>query len=416
MGSFWHPFAQMGKVDGEAFAIDRADGVYVYDEAGNAYLDGTAALWFCNVGYGRAEIADAVDEQIRKLHAFHTFGDFSNRPAERLADRVASIAPMPGSKVFLTSGGSDSVDTAAKLARRYFHEIGQSQRNVFIIREWGYHGMHAYGTSFSGMAPNLEGHGPLIGDVVRVTWDSVEALERAIDDVGPDRVAGLVCEPVIGAGGVRFPPDGYLKSVQQLVHDAGGFFISDEVITGFGRVGAWFAATRFGLEPDLITFAKGVTSGYLPVGGVIAAAHVAEPFWDPDSEVMWRHGYTYSGHATAAAAGLANLAILEDEGLVERALALETDLVEALGVVVEHPLVSDLRTGPGFLAGVQLDEAALQRNPDLASDVARSCRAEGLITRVIGGGGLQVSPPLTISKDQLAELADCMRRGIEAVA
>jgi len=414
MTSFWHPFASMGKVEKAPFIVDRAAGAYLYDREGNRYLDGTAGLWFCQVGYGRKEIVDAIAAQATRLHAFHTFGDFTNPTTEHLAERIAAIAPMPGGKVFFTSGGSDSVDTAAKLTRRYFHEIGQPDRTVFVYRDWAYHGMHAYGTSFSGMAANAEGHGPMITDIVKVPWDSLDELEAAVEEMGPHRLAGFFAEPVIGAGGVRFPPDGYLKGAQQIIHEAGGFFISDEVITGFGRVGAWFAATRFGLEPDLITFAKGVTSGYQPLGGVIAASHVAEPFWSSEGAPMWRHGYTYSGHPTAAAAGLANLDILQKEGLVERVLTLEGELVEALAPVAAHRAVSHVRHGAGFLAAVELAEDLMKADPDFGARVAGACRRAGLITRALGGSSLQISPPLIMTSDQLEELAERMLAGLDA--
>ena len=412
MSAFWHPFANMGKVDRNKFTIERGEGIYVYDDSGRELIDGTAALWFCQIGYGRSEIGQAVSKQIGALHTYHTFGDYSNHPVEQAAERVASLAPMPGSKVFFTSGGSDSVDTAAKLTRRYFHEIGQPDRTVFIVRDWAYHGMHAYGTSFAGLDPNLEGHGPMVEDVVKVAWDSLEDLEEAVEQIGAGRVAGLFAEPIIGAGGIRFPPEGYLKGAQQLMHDAGAFFIADEVITGFGRVGAWFASTRFGLDPDLITFAKGVTSGYLPMGGVVASARVAEPFWKSDGNTIWRHGYTYSGHASVAAAALVNLDILDSEGIVEGALSLESELFEAIASLASHSLVADIRTGPGVLAAVQL----VGEDMNLAARAADACRENGLITRAIAGGALQLSPPLIITREQLDEVAERMYAALEAVA
>ena len=184
------------------------------------------------------------------------------------------MAPVADSKIFLTSGGSDSVDTAAKLARRYFHEIGQPERTVILTRTWAYHGMHAYGTALAGIGANRDALGELIQDIEVVQWDSADALEEAIQRIGPNRIAAFFCEPVVGAGGVRFAPDGYLTRVREIIREAGAFFVSDEVITGFGRTGDWFASDRFGLDPDLLTFAKGVTSGYIPLGGVIAAPHV----------------------------------------------------------------------------------------------------------------------------------------------
>lgn len=404
----------MAAVDGSELTIDRGEGVYVFDDRGKRYLDGTASLWYMNVGYGRTEIGAAMAEQSAKLAAFHTFGDFANPAATRLANRLADYAPVPESKVFFTSGGSDSVDTAAKLARRYFAEIGQPERTVFIIREWAYHGMHAYGTSLAGMQPNLEGHGPMVEDVVRVPFDSVDYLMDTIELVGADRVAALYCEPVIGAGGVRPAPEGYLKQARRAMDDAGGLFIADEVITGFGRVGDWFASSRFSLEPDIVTFAKGVTSGYAPLGGVLVSPRVAEPFWAGDG-AMWRHGYTYSGHPVACVAAEANLDIIEREGLLARALELETELMAALEPLTDHPAVGYVRGGVGVMAAVQLADSVLAEDPNAASRAANVARDKGVITRAIAGGGLQASPPLTITREQLDEFAAGLRAGLDAL-
>ncbi|CAN5467850.1 aspartate aminotransferase family protein [soil metagenome] len=414
MTSFWHPFANMAQVSNGALSIERGEGVYIYDTTGKRYLDGTASLWYMNVGYGRTEIGAAMAAQSARLAAYHTFGDFSNPAAEQLAARLAAIAPIPGSRVFLASGGSDAVDTAAKLARRYFAEVGESRRTVFIMRDWAYHGMHAYGTSLAGLSPNLEGHGPMVTDVVKVPHDDVDALAEAVDRIGPDRLAGFWCEPVVGAGGVRPVEEAMLKQARSIVADAGALFIADEVITGFGRVGDWFASTRFSLEPDLVTFAKGVTSGYAPLGGVVVSPRVAEPFWSGDG-AMWRHGYTYSGHPVCCAAALVNLDIIESEGLLARALELEAEVMEALVPLTDHPAVDHVRGGVGVMAAVQLTDAVLAADPNANTVAANGSRAAGVITRAIAGGGLQVSPPLTITRDQLDELANGLRVGLDAV-
>lgn len=415
MTSYWHPFANMAQVAASSLRIERGEGVYVFDDTGKRYLDGTASLWYTNIGYGRTEIADAVSAQLVKLHAFHTFGDYTNGPAEELSARIAAIAPVPGSKVFLTSGGSDSVDTAAKLARRYFAATGQPERTVFITREWAYHGMHAYGTSLAGMAPNKEGTGPLIEQVVKVPFDSIDALTEAVETIGAERIAGFYAEPVIGAGGVRPVPEVYLKEARSIIRDSGALYVSDEVITGFGRCGDWFASSRFSLEPDLVIFAKGVTSGYAPLGGVIVAPRVAEPFWTGEG-TMWRHGYTYSGHPSACVAGIVNLDIMEREGLLTRALELESELMDALEPLTDHPLVSHLRGGVGALAAIQLDPTALAEDPTLADRGAAAVRNAGVITRAIAGGGFQASPPLIITRDQLDEMAAGFRAGLDAIS
>jgi adenosylmethionine-8-amino-7-oxononanoate aminotransferase len=412
MSAFWHPFAEMRKVQHAPFIVDRGEGIYVYDDEGRRYLDAAASLWYMNVGYGREEIIDAMTAQLRKLAAFHTFIDYGTRPPIELAEKIAAVSPDPGSKVFFGSGGSDAVDTAAKMARRYFNAVGQPERTVFISREWAYHGMHPYGTSLGGMEPNRVGYGgDLVADIVIVPYDDPEAVEKAIDHAGAERIAGIFVEPVIGAGGVRPVEPSYLSGVQDLIHRAGGLYVSDEVITGFGRAGDWFAANRFGLEPDLITFAKGVTCGYAPLGGVIASPKVAAPFFDTPG-LVFRHGYTYSGHTTACAAGLVVMDILEKEGLLARAASLEEELYQALLPIEELDVVDSIRRGVGALAAVQL---AVGDDETLPARASVACRQAGVLTRAMGGGALQISPPLIITPEQVSEMATLIRAGLEGL-
>jgi putrescine---pyruvate transaminase len=413
---FWHSFADMAAVEraGE-LVIDRGEGVHVWDDHGRRYVDATAALWYCNVGYGREEIAEAAAAQLRTLSAYSTFGDLSNRPAMELCERVASVAPVRDGRVFLTSGGSDSIDTAAKIVRRYWQLVGRADRTVFVTRERAYHGMHVAGTSLAGIEANATGYGALVGDVVRVEWDSAEGLREAIASAGPERVAAFFCEPVIGAGGVFPPPEGYLAEVRAICRETGVLFVADEVITGFGRVGDWFASSRWDLEPDLVTCAKGITSGYLPMGAVIAAPNVTEPFW-AEGAGMFRHGYTYSGHAAVAAAALANLEIVEREGLHKRGLQLESDLADALRPLETHPLVEEVRAGTGVLAAVQLRSDALAEDPALPARVVSACRRAGVMTRALATGALQISPALVIDEPAAAEVRDGIRAALEDCA
>ncbi len=414
MSSFWHPFADMAAVEaGGELTLVRGEGAHVWDDAGRRYLDATASLWYCNVGWGRREIADAVAAQMIELPTYSTFGDMTNPPASALADRVAALAPVEGSKVFLTSGGSDSIDTATKMARHYWQLRGEPQRTVLIRREKAYHGMHTAGTSLAGIPANATGHGELIEDVVQAPWDDVGGLADAIASAGADRVAAFFCEPVIGAGGVFPPPAGYLEGARQVCRDAGVLFVADEVITGFGRCGDWFASARFGLEPDIITCAKGITSGYLPMGAVIASPDVAGPFWAPGAG-MWRHGYTYSGHAAAAAAALANLDIMEREGLCDRALELETALFDVLRPLAQHPLVDEVRGGVGVLAAIQLGADAMADDPTVPGRVGAACRQAGVLVRPLVGGAIAVSPPLVIDDAELRELEAGFRAGLDA--
>jgi adenosylmethionine-8-amino-7-oxononanoate aminotransferase len=387
----------------------------VWDADGNRYLDATASLWYCNVGWGRSEIGEAVATQLSALPTYSTFGDLSNRPAEELAERVASIAPVRDAKVFLTSGGSDSIDTATKMARRYWQLVGEPDRTVLIRRTKAYHGMHTAGTSLAGIPANAAGHGELIEDVAEVDWDSADALRIAIEEVGTGTVAAFFCEPVIGAGGVFPPPEGYLRAARDICRETGVLFVADEVITGFGRCGDWFASSRWQLEPDIVTFAKGITSGYLPMGGVLAAPRVWQPFWEPGAG-LWRHGYTYSGHAAVAAAALANLAIMEREDLLTRALQLEKDLAEALAPLADHPMVSEVRAGTGVLAAVQLDPERAAADPTLGAKVGAGAREAGVFVRPLVDGAVAVSPPLVIQPEDLELLHDGFRAGLDAAS
>jgi adenosylmethionine-8-amino-7-oxononanoate aminotransferase len=398
----------MGAVEqtGE-FVLTRGEGASVFDAAGKRYLDASAGLWFANVGHGRTELADAAAEQMRTLAAYHIFADFTTQPSVDLAERLAQLAPVPNSKVFLTSGGSDSVDTATKLARRYWHEKGQPQRTVVIGREKAYHGMHVAGTALAGIPGNREGYGELMA-AATVAWDDADELRATIERIGPEHVAAFFCEPVIGAGGVYPPPDGYLADVRKVCTEYDVLFVADEVVTGYGRIGgAWFASTRFDLEPDIVTTAKGLTSGYAPLGAVLIAPKVWEPFFQPDAGLWWRHGYTYSGHAASCAVALANLAVLEKENLLEEATRLESTIATALAPLAEHERVAEVRCGVGALGAVQLKEITE------APVLAKQLRQHGVCTRAVGAGGIQVSPPLVMTDDEVHEIAAAIGKALD---
>ncbi|MBD0317290.1 MAG: aspartate aminotransferase family protein [Thermoleophilia bacterium] len=410
----WHPFANMAEVDGAEIVLVAGDGCEVVDREGRRYLDATASLWYCNVGYGREEIARAVEEQLRRLPAYSTFGPYANEPALRLAERVAALAPIEEPKVFLTSGGSDAVDTAAKLARRYWDAVGRPGKRVVIGRRHAYHGMHAYGTSLGGIPANVEGLGELVPDAVHVPNDSVEALAAEIDRLGPERVAAFIGEPVIGAGGVVPPPEGYWEGVAELCRRHDVLLVSDEVITGFGRIGHWFGCERYRFQPDLAVFAKGVTSGYLPLGGVVVGPRVQEPFWQRGG-TWFRHGYTYSGHAAACAAGLANLELIERERLVERVAELEPVLAGGVAGLAEHPLVGEVRA-VGLLAAIELAPSALERDPGLVERVVAEARERGVLTRSLRACALQLSPPFTITAEEIDTILAGIRGALDSVA
>ena len=412
MSALWHPFADMAAVDGHELVIARGEGCWVWDDADRRYLDGSASLWYCHVGHGRPEILAAVQAQMAKLDVFHVFDDFANRPALDLAERLAGLAPQPDSRVFLTSGGGDSIDTAVKLARLHHHAAGRPERRVVLHRTHGYHGTHGIGTSILGM-PYRDEFGPLVEDTAEVPHDDLAALTAAVERIGPERIAAFVFEPVIGSGGVRPPAPGYLEGAQALCRAHGIVTIADIVISGFGRVGEWLAVERFGIEPDLIAFAKGVTSGYLPLGGVIAAPSIAEPFWTGTAGFM--HGQTYSGHPACCAAALANLDLLAADGLVHRAREREGWFRSAFDAIADHPLVGEVRGGVGFMVAIELAPDVLAADPGAARTLWRAARTEGLLSRGLYTG-LALGPPLVIGEDELTFGVDALERALYATA
>jgi putrescine aminotransferase len=411
---YWHPFAPMGRVRHAEHVLDRGEGVWVVDEQGRRFLDGTSSLWYANVGHGRVEIAEAVATQLRRLEAYSTFNDFANRPSLDLAERLAELAPVDDPRLFFGSGGADGIDTAAKLARRSFVERGQPERTHLITRTGGYHGTHGFGTSMAGIPANQVGYGPLLEDVSVVPHDSLEALAARLDEVG-DRTAAFFAEPVIGAGGVIPPVDGYLEGAAELCRARGVLFVVDAVICGFGRLGTWFGIERWGVRPDMIIFAKGVTSGYLPLGGVVVGNEVAEPFWSRPDAPSLRHGPTYAGHPAACVAALKNIEILEQERILERGRLLEQPLLDALTSIADHPLVEGVRGGTGFLGALELDAEVMAADPDMPWRAFGAIREHGVLIRPMASA-LGFSPPLIATEEHLAVIIDAVGRGLDDLA
>src|SRR5438105_5464708 len=402
----------MGAVRHAEMVIERGEDVWVWDSEGRRYLDATASLWYANVGHGRPEIAAAVAEQMGKLEAYSGFGDFANRPALELADALTARAPME-SRLFLGSGGGDAIDTAAKLARRYWYELGQADRTVLVSRTAGYHGTHGFGTALAGIPPNREGFGPQ-AETIQVPHDSLEAMDEAIERAGAERIAAVFVEPVIGAGGVYPPVPGYIEGVAELCERTGVLLVVDSVICGFGRLGTWFGIERWDVKPAMIVFAKGVTSGYLPLGGVIVSEHLAEPFWRGPGGPMFRHGPTYSGHATCCAAALANIGLLERDGLLERGRENERALLEALGALAGHEAVAEVRGGTGMMAAVALSDEVLAR-PGAVAAVTMGAREAGVLVRPLGAA-VGASPPLTMEPEQFATIAEAIEHGLSKLS
>jgi putrescine---pyruvate transaminase len=403
--TFLHPFAKPAST--EYIEIVSGSGSLVRDRAGNTYVDAMASLWYCNVGHGRAEIADAVAEQLRTLAAFHTFEKFTNPPADALCEQIAGLAALGEARVFLTSGGSEAVDSAIKIARAAHAVAGEPERTVVISRAPSYHGVTYGGLAATGLPANQAHFGPMLPDVVQTPKDDLDAVRFVFED-RPGQVAAVIAEPVIGAGGVYPPTDGYLAGLRDLCDTQGAWLIFDEVICGFGRLGHWFGAQRYDVRPDLITFAKGITSGYVPLGGVVVGPAVLAAFAHDPGFVL-RHGNTYSGHPAACAAGLANLAIVRREGLVERVPAIGKRLSAGLRAVADDGAVAEVR-GDGAVWAVGLHPGAD------ASAVRDAMLAHGVIARPIGTDTISFCPPLVITDDEIDQCVQSLAEGLSEVS
>ena len=390
-----HPFSPPAMPEGDFIDIVRGEGSLVFDSDGREYVDAMANLWLCQVGHGRTEIIDAVTAQMRQIEAYNTFAPFTNGPASQVAEMIAERSPHPDGRVFLGCSGSEAVDTALKIARLVQQRRGQEGRQVIVKRTNGYHGTNFGGTSAQGIAPNREGWGDLVPHFLEVPHDDLEAAASLFAEHG-DRIAAVLTEPLQGAGGVFPPADGYLEGLRRLCDDNGALLIFDEVICGFGRTGHWFGAQAFGVTPDLMTFAKGVTSGYLPLSGVILSRRVSEELEEPG--FLLRTGYTYSGHQASCAAGVANLDIMEREGLDQRANHVGERIQEGLRALQADGLIESWR-GMGAVYAAELGRDSIPvRNEILAT---------GVIVRPIGTC-LAICPPLVITDDEVGRVIDTM--------
>jgi len=398
-----HPFAKPSLSSQCFVRMVRGEGAAVFDDAGGRYVDAMASLWYCNVGHARSEVVDAVTRQMRELETYHCFERFAGPRAEELAARLSALAPVPGSRVFLTSGGSEAVDTAIKLSRAAHAQAGHPERTVVVSRTPSYHGVTYGAMALTGLPLNRAGFGTGLADVVQVPKDDLAAVREVLQRL-PGQVAAVFAEPVIGAGGVWPPAHGYLAGLRALCDQAGAHLVLDEVICGFGRLGSTF--DHFGARPDLTTFAKGVTSGYVPLGGVLVAPSVHEPLAADPSFVL-RHGYTYSGHAAGCAAALACLDVTESEGLLERATLIGARLAPQLESLRADGLVADVR-GLGALWAVGV--------PDGVDPVAVRDRVLelGVVIRPIAPSTLAICPPLVIGDDDLDAVPAALRTALSA--
>lgn len=414
--TFWHGFADMHLVKDAEIVFRSADGVWLEAVDGRRFLDTTAGLWYCMVGYGRRAIADAVADQLVRIAAYSSFGAYTTEPTVQLAARLSALAPIDDAVVFLGSGGSDAVDTAAKLVRRYWDVAGRPEKRLIVSREHGYHGMHAWGTSLAGIPGNKSGYaGDIIDEVAHVGVADTVQLAALFEQRGGE-IAAFIGEPVVGAGGVYPPEPGYWDEVQRLCREHDVLLIADEVVTGFGRTGHLWGSQRYGIRPDLITFAKGVTSGYMPLGGVLVGRRVAGPFWDGSAAgPVFVHGYTYSGHAAACAGAMANLDILEEEQLVARVAAQEAPFHAAVSRLAGAPLVGDIRT-VGLTAAVAIAPDVLAADPTVPARVVSAALRHGIATRVLRGHAIHVSPAFVITPDEVDTMVDGLRAALEDVA
>lgn len=401
---FLHPFARPTY---EGFVrIVRGEGAVVFDDRGNRYVDALGSLWYCNIGHGRKEMADAIARQVETLEAFHTFDVFTNEPAEALAETLAELSPIVGTRVFFTNSGSEAVDTALKLARLRNFLRGKPEKHLVVARRHGYHGTTYGGTSSQGLPPNQEGFGPLVPGVQHVAHDDLEDARALFADRG-EHIAAMIAEPVIGAGGVYPPEPGYLAGLRQLCDTHDALLIFDEVITAFGRLGAWSGASYYGVTPDMVTFAKGVTSGYQPLGGVMVGTKVREAL-EADPAFVLRHGFTYSGHPTACVAGLTNLEIIKREGLLDRAKPIGEQLGGALEALRQDGLVEEVR-GEGAIwgAGMLADVSAVE--------VRDAMLARGVIARPIGTHTVAFCPPLVVDEAEIEQSTTALAEAVREV-
>jgi adenosylmethionine-8-amino-7-oxononanoate aminotransferase len=405
---------------------------------GREYIDGLSCLWNVNIGHGRKELADAAQAQMATLAYASAYTGFSNEPAIRLAERIVSLAYDNMAAAYFTTSGAESNESAFKFARYYWKRMGKPNKVKIISRQYGYHGVTLAAMSATSLPGYHKMFGPLVPEFLQVAppypyrWPgngdagigAADAVEEAILSQGADTVAAVIAEPVIGAGGVIVPPPTYFPRLREICNRHDVLFIADEVITGFGRTGRWFALGHWGVEPDLMSFAKGVTSGYLPLGGVLVSKRVHQVIEDAPADERFMHAATYSGHPTCCAVGLANIDIIEKEGLVERAAVQGKRFLEGLETLRSLPCVGEVR-GLGMMAAIELVEDKGSRKPaiGLGGRVVAECTRRGLIIRQRGGGGTPVSgdslcfaPPLMTPETTLDRIVQIVGEAIAAAS
>jgi putrescine aminotransferase len=430
---FLHPFTDFKSLAAKGSRIiERAENIYLWDSEGNKILDAMSGLWCVNVGYGQQALIDAATKQMHELPFYNAFFQTATPPAIELAELLAEVTPPQFKHVFFSSSGSESNDTIVRMVRRYWDVLGQPERKVIIGRWNGYHGSTMAGASLGGMTGMHAQGGLPLPDITHIDqpyqhehgkgmdrdeFGRVAAgwLETKILEVGPERVAAFIGEPVQGAGGVIIPPRTYWPEIQRICDKYGILLVSDEVICGFGRTGNWFGCETMGSRPDLMTFAKGVTSGYIPLGGVMVGDRVAKVLIEQGGD--FNHGYTYSGHPVACAVALANIRLMKELKLVEHVRDdVGPYLAERWASLKDHPLVGEAES-IGLMAAIRLvKDKATDTSFDDQHDIGMACRAHcfgnGLIMRAVGDRMI-IAPPLVITRAQIDELVGLARKALD---
>jgi len=434
-----HPFTHFPSFEKDgALVIARGEGAYVYDADGKRYMDGIAGIWCVNVGHGNREIADRIGEQARRLAFFNTFVDVTNPPAAELAAKLADLAPSHLNRVFFDTGGSAANDSTVRAIHHYFNRLGMPGKKQLISRIDAYHGSTYLAMALTGKAEDHQGFDLPEGLVHYVscpnpyrrpegtTLDAycdqlVTELEEKILEVGPENLAAFFAEPIMGAGGVVVPPPGYHRRTQEVCRRYDVLYVSDEVVTAFGRLGQMFSSeATFGLEPDVITCAKGLTSGYVPLGASLFSDQIYDVIREPaPDQETFSHGFTYSGHPVSCAAALANIEIIERDGICEHVREVGPYFEKRLATLENLPLVGNVR-GSHFMLCVESvadkrTKELLPESIEIGKRISDHCERRGLIVRPIGHLNV-ISPPLILTRDQIDELVDILGASIQATA
>ena len=429
---YMHPFTDSKAMHEKGTRIiTRADGCYIYDSEGGKVLDGMAGLWCVNIGYGRNELADVAAQQMRELPYYNSFFGTAHPPVIKLAAQLKKLAPKHISHVFFTGSGSESNDTNVRMVRHYWQAKGQPTKRIIISRDNAYHGSTMASMSLGGMK-GMHSQGGIIDGIEHImqphwyhealpgeTEDELglraaQALETKIIECGVDNVAAFIGEPVQGAGAVIVPPSTYWPEIQRICKKYDILLIADEVITGFGRTGNWFASETLGIEADLMTIAKGLSSGYMPIGGVLISERVAKVVIEGGE---FAHGYTYSGHPVAAAVASANVSIIENEGMIDQVRDVTGPyLQQRLAELLDHPLVGQVR-GIGLMGAIELvKDKQSHANYPKEVGIGGICRdyalANGLVMRAVGESMI-MCPPLIISKLEIDELIEITKKSLD---